>query len=454
METFLSDLSSKHLRIKDKSEILANHFKITLCNTFNLAECIIHSTCKTFLLTGHIDGTIQKWVIKSPGKNVIVASHSLKILCLTLNEQFLASSGQDGILKIWKMPLFDIMFEYYFQATCIKFLSSPYECLACSNSEFYLKINLKNSKKIDFTQKFSELGVSCLVFLQSRNSLFIGFDSGVGKIIEATNMSQTGSDLLHEKTITCACEYETKLITASMDQSIRLWSIDTQEIISKISTDTEIYINLEVYKGYLIVTSMKKFLTFISLESFEIEDEFDLEEPLKCSVLLEDSLFYSGNHRNLRSFNLKTLKKDFILSGHKSNVVCLSAKPSDNIIATGGRDNTIRVWDLTTSKQVHVLYGHASLVRFLNFTLLHLVSISDDKTLKIWDYQQEILLHSILIPSVNLKIPENLGFRHPFISLINTNFSYQLLRIDNLKSCNVSRKYILLLNFRSKIKIR
>lgn len=449
------NLSSKNLSIKDKSEILANHFNITLCNTFNLAECIIHSTCKTFLLSGHNDGTIHKWVINSQGKNIIVASHTLKILCLSLSEQFLASSGQDGKVKIWKMPLFELIFEYHFQATCIKFLSSPYECLACSNSEFYLKINIKDPKKIDFTQKFSESGVSCLVYLQSNNSVFVGFDNGTGKIIESSNMSQIGSEFIHSNTITCACEFETKLITASMDQSICLWSIDTHELISKIITKTEIYLNLEVYKGYLIATSMKRSLTFISLDNFEVETEVDLEEHLKCSVLIADSLFYSGNHRNLRSFNLKTQKKDFILTGHKSNVICLSLKASDNIIATGGRDNTIRVWDLATSKQIHILYGHTTLVRFLHFTLVHLASISDDKTLKIWDYEQESLLHSIPIPLVHLKIPENLGFSHPFISVIKTNLTYQLLRIDDIKtSTNISRKFILLLNFRKKIKIR
>ena len=41
--------------------------------------------------------------------------------------------------------------------------------------------------------------------------------------------------------------------------------------------------------------------------------------------------------------------------GHLSGVYCAALHPTLDVLVTGGRDSTARVWDIRTKNQVHVL---------------------------------------------------------------------------------------------------
>jgi pleiotropic regulator 1 len=44
--------------------------------------------------------------------------------------------------------------------------------------------------------------------------------------------------------------------------------------------------------------------------------------------------------------------------GHLSGIYTLALHPELDLLVTGGRDSTARVWDMRTKAQVHVLAGH------------------------------------------------------------------------------------------------
>ncbi len=60
---------------------------------------------------------------------------------------------------------------------------------------------------------------------------------------------------------------------------------------------------------------------------------------------------------------------------------------SNNVLASGSQDKTIRIWDLNTFKLVKTLNGHVDTVSCLA-RLSHdeLVSGSFDKTIRIWNW--------------------------------------------------------------------
>jgi len=71
------------------------------------------------------------------------------------------------------------------------------------------------------------------------------------------------------------------------------------------------------------------------------------------------------------------------LIGHKDVVLALDV--SEHFIATGGKDQSIRVWDRALLTELCALEGHAASVTCLCFLGQDLVSGSEDKTLKRWD---------------------------------------------------------------------
>ncbi|MEH2200540.1 WD40 repeat domain-containing protein, partial [Nostoc sp.] len=75
------------------------------------------------------------------------------------------------------------------------------------------------------------------------------------------------------------------------------------------------------------------------------------------------------------------------LEGHSSFVLGVVFSPDGKTLASGGYDNTIKLWDVSTGKAIKTLTGHSSTVRGIVFSPdgKTLASGSYDKTIKLWD---------------------------------------------------------------------
>ena len=65
----------------------------------------------------------------------------------------------------------------------------------------------------------------------------------------------------------------------------------------------------------------------------------------------------------------------------------VSVNPQGNLIASGSRDTSVRVWNNNASAHCTVMKGHAAPVKSVEFNTdgSMLVSASDDKLVKVWD---------------------------------------------------------------------
>ena len=83
----------------------------------------------------------------------------------------------------------------------------------------------------------------------------------------------------------------------------------------------------------------------------------------------------------------KTNTSKHILKGHEDYIGCLSYSPDSRIIASGSKDQTIRLWDVKTGKHIRTLTGHESDITELSFSPdgSTLISVSRDMTINFWD---------------------------------------------------------------------
>lgn len=77
------------------------------------------------------------------------------------------------------------------------------------------------------------------------------------------------------------------------------------------------------------------------------------------------------------------------LSGHQGEIFGLAFNPTNQILASGSGDQSIRLWDVQTGRLQIILKGHTAPIRTLAFSSKgnFLASGASDKTTRVWDLQ-------------------------------------------------------------------
>jgi WD40 repeat protein len=91
----------------------------------------------------------------------------------------------------------------------------------------------------------------------------------------------------------------------------------------------------------------------------------------------------------LRVWDLTTGETKRTLQGHTNGVSAVAVTPDSRYVVSGSYDKTLRVWDLTTGETKRTLQGHSYPVFAVAVTPdgRHVVSGSNDTTLRVWDLE-------------------------------------------------------------------
>ncbi|KAH1201602.1 Transducin beta-like protein 3 [Glycine max] len=130
--------------------------------------------------------------------------------------------------------------------------------------------------------------------------------------------------------------------------------------------------------GPFVVSSDSSFIACACGESIKIVDsataairstlDADSESFTALALSPDDRLLFSSGHsRQIRVWDLSTLKCVRSWKGHEGPVMCMTCHPSGGLLATGGADRKVLVWDVDGGYCTHYFKGHGGVVSCVMF---------------------------------------------------------------------------------------
>ncbi|BAY87695.1 WD-40 repeat-containing protein (plasmid) [Calothrix parasitica NIES-267] len=99
------------------------------------------------------------------------------------------------------------------------------------------------------------------------------------------------------------------------------------------------------------------------------------------------SIASASADKTVKLWDVTTGKEIKALKGHLEEVYSVSFSPDGKTIASASWDKTVKLWDVSTGKQIKTLKGHSNSVYSVSFSPdgKTIASASYDKTVKLWD---------------------------------------------------------------------
>ncbi|HET8913597.1 MAG TPA: NB-ARC domain-containing protein, partial [Ktedonobacteraceae bacterium] len=187
------------------------------------------------------------------------------------------------------------------------------------------------------------------------------------------------------------------LASGSDDRTIRLWNISTGECIN-ILTDHQNAVRSVAFSpdGQRLVSgsddqtvrfwseSGKSLKTLQGYSTWIYSVAFNPD----MSTAATENMLASGGHDNaVRLWDLRIGECTQVFQGHRGLIYSVAFSPDGKLLASGSLDHKIRLWDIATGECLMVLHGHENQINSVafNFDGTRLASGSEDNMVRLWD---------------------------------------------------------------------
>ncbi|MDZ8026876.1 MAG: AAA-like domain-containing protein [Nostoc sp. DedQUE11] len=192
--------------------------------------------------------------------------------------------------------------------------------------------------------------------------------------LTATRLEQDGTNAL-------------QLFDTSREFDALLLAMETAGTLKSLVKDKQ---SLADYPAYSPLFSLQRILSSTHIrEQNRLEGHSDWVNSIVFSPNGK-TLASASRDNTIKLWNLDTGKEITTLKGHSQEVNSVVFSPDGKTLASASADNTIKLWNLDTGKEITTLRGHSQEVNSVVFSPdgKTLASASRDNTIKLWNFDK------------------------------------------------------------------
>ena len=399
----------------------------TLLHPGNQVECVAISPDGRRLASGGEDKSVRVWDPTTGQEILALRGHTSRCECVAFSPDGyrLASASSDGTVRIWDgTPLRGdeprqetLTFTQHNQEIRgVAFSPNGLQIASTGNDGIVRVWDAQTGQpSTEFSEHLAAIGrktaaVFCLAWHPKGHRIASGGNDAL-RVWDAATKEDAFPPLLaaHGKTglgfVAVAFSSDGRyLLTGQFDGTVRVWDGETGQPVGLLDTHKrEIWGLVFSRDGRHLVSASSdgtvKLWDARRLDKEHLDGKSERRIPPILTRVAGPGvnvafspdgrrLATGGEENTVKIWDVETGKElQPPLRGHKGEIYTLAFSPDGRLIASAGEDSTVRVWDSHTGKLRHTFRGHTGLVSSLAFGPdgRWLVSGSRDYTVKVWD---------------------------------------------------------------------
>lgn len=439
----------------EKSEI----FRKIHCDQPYITGIAFSNTSEAFAIG--LKDNIQLWKIdgNAPFLTIDLGTKAISSLAYSPNDSLLAIVTEDSTLLIWDFQSARITHEAHFivgKKSNVLFSRDANKIVTTNEKG---EVIVWNTETLDTLNTFKpEIPWFCRAALSPDGMRIAIGNIKVGTIVVIDLQTRkVAKELKGHRGAVHGIAFSPdgkQLASASSDGTIRLWNLKSSEtslVLSGHDAVTEIPI-FSMNGKFLVSVGWEdiKVWDFANYKrSFEEESEeslkrnpgarkFEEEDPwLTIETYSPDSKHIATkdcpDSESISIWSSETKELEFELSGHEDTVCSVTFSPDGHWVASGSKDSTIRVWDVSAGNCIQITKLHTGTVNALAFSPSgkQLASASSDHTVELWSVENGHILPKKSLPSVGAKCVR-FSLDNQFLAIGDTSGQISIWNLETL----------------------